>query len=250
MPQRSKGDERVNAAGRPDPGRMRENLLRPLLPARVVVVEAPVEQMQAPPHPDEEVLIATAHPGRRREFLAGRTAARRALAALGAPPGPILAREDRAPVWPAGWVGSITHTRTHAAAAAAHARDFAALGIDFETVDRFDLPLARHILTLDEQVAMQALPLEARQARLAAVFCAKEAFYKAQHPLTGRWLGFQHVETPLAGDGGGFTVRMVGAAANIPRCEGRFQIAGGWAAAALAIAAEDSAALAQAVMGD
>jgi len=229
-------------------GLARTDLLRPLLPAAVAVAEGPVDQLQAPPDPEEEAIIATAQPARRREFLAGRTAARRALADMGAPPGPILRRADRAPIWPPAWVGSITHTRTHAAAAVARRRDFAAVGVDFETVARFDPAMARQILTSDEQLALLALPPEARQARLAAVFCAKEAFYKAQHPLTGRWLGFRHVEVILEGDGGAFAVRMVGAPTAIARCEGRFQVADAWAAAALAIPADDGAGLIQAVM--
>lgn len=244
----SAGDQHVNATGPTDQSDMREGLLRPLLPAAVAVAEGPVDQLQEPPDPEEEAIIATAQPARRREFLAGRTAARRALAAMGAPSGPILRRPDRAPIWPATWVGSITHTRTHAAAAVARGRDFAALGVDFEAVGRFDLALARQILTSDEQLALLALPPEARQARLAAVFCAKEAFYKAQHPLTGRWLGFRHVEVLLEGAGGAFAVRMVGAPTAIARCKGRFQVEGAWAAAALAIPADDGAGLVQAVM--
>jgi len=238
----------VNSTGPIDQSHISDGLLRPLLPAAVAVAEGPIEQLQALPDPEEEVILATARPHRRREFLAGRTAARQALAAMGAPPGPILARPDRAPIWPSGWVGSITHTRTHAAAAVARERDFAALGVDIEAVDRFDPPLARHILTLDEQAAMLALPPEGRQGRLAAVFCAKEAFYKAQHPLTGRWLGFRHVEVLLEGAGGAFSVRMADAPTPIPHCEGRFQITDAWAAAALAIAAEDGAGVVQAVM--
>ena len=227
---------------------VRTGLLRPLLPAAVAVAEAPVDQLQEPPHPEEEAIIAAAQPARRREFLAGRTAARHALAAMGALPGPILRRADRAPIWPPTWVGSITHTRTHAAAAVARARDFAALGVDFETVGRFDPAMAGHILTSDEQLALLALPRQARQARLAAVFCAKEAFYKAQHPLTGRWLGFRQVEVLLEGAAGAFAVRMVGAPTAIARCEGRFQVEGAWSAAALAVPAEDGAGLVQAVM--
>ena len=42
--------------------------------------------------------------------------------------------EDRAPVWPDGVVGSITHAGNFAAAAVAWAADIAALGIDLEQI--------------------------------------------------------------------------------------------------------------------
>ena len=59
--------------------------------------------------PEEEALVAGAVTKRREEFAAGRNAARAALAGLGPPPCPLLRAGRRAPAWPQGIVGSITH---------------------------------------------------------------------------------------------------------------------------------------------
>jgi 4'-phosphopantetheinyl transferase EntD len=67
---------------------------------------------------------------RQREFLAGRWCAKQALQCLGAGSTDVAMAEDRAPIWPDGVVGSITHTGDFAAAAVAWAADIAALGID------------------------------------------------------------------------------------------------------------------------
>jgi len=53
---------------------------------------------------------------RRREFAAGRAAARMALRQRGGPDVAIPAAADRAPVWPTGWQGSISHKDTLCAA--------------------------------------------------------------------------------------------------------------------------------------
>ena len=53
--------------------------------------------------------MARAVPQRRREFFAGRLAAHRAMEALGHLPEPVPMGQDRAPVWPQGLVGSISH---------------------------------------------------------------------------------------------------------------------------------------------
>src|SRR4051812_41020395 len=72
---------------------------------------------------------------RRAEFLAGRYAAAMALEALGCPsPWEVGRREDRAPSWPAGFVGSITHGGGLVAAALARSDDCAGIGIDVELV--------------------------------------------------------------------------------------------------------------------
>ena len=69
---------------------------------------------------------------RRREFVTARRCAREALASLGQAPGPIGVGPSREPQWPAGLVGSITHTRGFRAAAVAPQSVVASIGIDAE----------------------------------------------------------------------------------------------------------------------
>ena len=80
--------------------------------------------------PDEAAAVARAIPKRRGEFAQGRSAARAAMGLLGHPPMAIPAGSDRAPIWPKGLVGSITHT--NGLCAAALSQNAAALGIDAE----------------------------------------------------------------------------------------------------------------------
>lgn len=164
-------------------------------------------------HPAEAPAVARAVPKRRREFALGRACARAALAKLGHP-GAIVGRQAAgAPVWPPGFAGAITHTRGLAAALVGRAGDFAGLGLDAEWAGGVDAPLARRLFA-DSEIALLA-GMDAAQRRIAAtlLFSAREAYYKAFHPLTGESLGFRHVEVTLPGGLSGdgvFHVRQPG----------------------------------------
>ena len=64
--------------------------------------------------PEEAPAIARAIPKRQAEFAAGRRAARAALTTLGHPAQAIPVGDRRAPIWPQGTVGAITHDQGHA----------------------------------------------------------------------------------------------------------------------------------------
>lgn len=136
----------------------------------------------------ERHAIARAIPRRQREFAAGRQAARLAMRnALCVPMGP-----DRAPVWPSGWTGSITHAGDMAIAAVS--RTARMVGIDLEC----DADLPADILESVLNTAERARLVDLRQARL--IFAIKEAAYKAQYPITQQVLGFEAFEVRLEGD--------------------------------------------------
>lgn len=140
------------------------------------------------PHPDEaRALGPRAVDKRRREFAGGRAAARTALAALGLdPPPPVPAAADRAPIWPEGVVGAITHTRSDALAAVARRADCGGLGLDLEHLGGLRrLDVARQVADADERAWIGA-----DLRRLLAVFSAKESIYKALYPRHGRYFGF------------------------------------------------------------
>ena len=80
------------------------------LPGDVALVCGPIAAMQGELLPPEAQAIDHAVPKRRREFTAGRTAARRACARLGVWAGALPVAADRTPVWPEGVVGSISHS--------------------------------------------------------------------------------------------------------------------------------------------
>lgn len=135
--------------------------------------------------PAEKRGLERAVPARQAEFKAGRLAARRALAAADYPIMAIPKADDRAPVWPKGIKGSLSHAGGVAVVVLTDDPYVAAIGVDIEPNAPLDADLAPEIC-LDGEVTA------ARDAR--AVFSAKEAVYKAQYPLTHTVFGFQALQ--------------------------------------------------------
>lgn len=162
-------------------------------------------------------------PARLAEFSAGRHAARTALQALGLPPAAIPMEADRAPVWPEGVAGSITHTRRACLAAA---RRGGGLGIDLEEDEDLPGDLWDGVLLPEEQDWARGQAAPGRAAKLA--FSAKEAAYKAQYARSRRLFGFDMLV--LSFDGDGFTATFRAAAAPFAmgdRLQGRWGRAAG-----------------------
>jgi 4'-phosphopantetheinyl transferase EntD len=187
-----------------------------------------------PIYPEEDAAIARAVPKRAVEFRRGRACARAALAELGAAPEPIPVAATRAPVWPAGFVGSITHCRGLVAAVAARTERIVALGLDAEPVG--PLPDGTHHLILH--------PLDRRGPDGAldkVVFSAKESIFKTLFPLTGVWLDFRDVVVELDEGRGHFHATPApDATAHAPRLEdlrGAYAVADGFVITASYLAA-------------
>ena len=154
---------------------------------------------------DERAHIARAVPKRRAEFATARVCARRALARLGVEPASLVPDDDGAPRWPAGIVGSISHTTALCAVVAAKAQRYLSLGLDLEQ----DKPLSPEIVAMI-CTARERRVLATHGAREAIVyFSAKEAFYKCQYPLTRRFLDFQDVELSVDFARGEFRARVL-----------------------------------------
>lgn len=124
---------------------------------------------------------------RQYEFLAGRLAARRALALAGEVAGEgVRSGPGRAPGWPAGFVGSIAHSRGLAWGVAAGRHGFRGLGIDLE--HHLDPAAAREIASRvldDEEVDRLDGVAGDRAVAITLGFSAKEALYKCLQPLLG-----------------------------------------------------------------
>lgn len=142
---------------------------------------------------DEQAHAARLGAVRRREFIAGRHALHHALGDLRTP---ILADDRGAPRLPAGYVGSVSHKGTLAAALVARA-DAGWVGVDLERAGPPRLDISRRILTPREQAMIPDLgrPVTLR-------FSIKEAIYKAVDPHVRRYVAFTEVELDLdlAGD--------------------------------------------------
>lgn len=177
------------------------NLLGPGIGVGVIDPKAPDGDLW----PEEASAIAKAIPKRQLEFTAGRVAARRAMAGLGLPPAPILMARDRAPVWPPGLVGSISHCDTACVAAVAPVALLHSIGIDIETA----IPLAPElwdiVLSPSEYIWLKQQPAVTRGILAKRIFSAKEAVYKAQYPLTGQMIGFGAVAITPNPDASTFT---------------------------------------------
>lgn len=181
-------------------------MIRGLLPAAFVTVEAAAGDWTAPLLPAEEPLVARAVEKRRREFTAGRTCARRALERLGWTDFAILAGPRREPLWPRGVVGSITHCPGYCAATVALAADVRSVGIDAELGAPLADGVTAMICTEAERRQTEALPGDHWPA---LVFSAKESIYKAWYPLAGRWLDYLDAELTIDAERGTFSARIL-----------------------------------------
>lgn len=200
----------------------RLSLVRPLFGQDIALaVSNPLGQPAAPLAAEAACLSPNAVAKRRQEFAAGREAAHQAMALLGEPVQAIPVAENRAPIWPAGLVGSISHSRSCAMAVVAHAGGINAgankagatrsgeirgLGIDVEE----DKPLADDlwpaICSAREQDWLRAQPNPGQLAKL--VFSAKEAAYKCQFTLSARYYGFDGMELSIDLEHNRFSARF------------------------------------------
>lgn len=134
---------------------------------------------------------------RQAEFIAGRICARSILDTYGHADHVVTVGTHREPVWPEGFIGSITHSNHYAAAIACPARGVLGIGIDIETT-----------ITDDAREAMIELVVSAEELSylrastgavsfdqlLTLVFSAKESFFKAAFPQVKAYFDFDAVK--------------------------------------------------------
>lgn len=147
--------------------------------------------------PAEAAAMAAARPSRLAEFAAGRRAARQAMGAAGLSRAAIPMGPDRAPVWPDGVVGSISHGGGSCLAAAAARRDCALIGLDIEPDAALPEGLAPLICDPVEARLLASRPAAARDRLARLLFSAKECAYKAQYPLSRQLLDFDALQVRL-----------------------------------------------------
>lgn len=94
-------------------------------------------------------------------------------------------------------VGSITHTDGFCGAVVAARTKLCGIGIDAEVRGRVSEELWKEVLTKAELRWLRELPVPHRAEMATVIFCVKEAFYKCQYQVTGRWLGFESAEVAV-----------------------------------------------------
>lgn len=155
-------------------------------------------------HPDERPAIQRAVAKRRREFVAGRFLARRAAERLGWAGLVLPMAADRAPQWPNGLRGSITHCCHWCAIALCRREDGIAVGIDLEAHPRIDESLVPLFMSARERRLLDACPYGERALVKTVVFSAKEAAFKAQYVATRTPMDFEDIEIEIDVSAGRF----------------------------------------------
>jgi len=222
-------------------------LLAELFPPSVVACELRESADPMTLLPEEAGSCDAFRPKRLAEFAAGRLCARQALGELGFTNFALIRNADRTPRWPDRAVGSITHTVHFCGAVAALRNRFAGLGVDAEIVARVSADLWTHVFTREEAAHFHRRAAADRERIAAVAFSAKEAFYKCQFGVTGRWLDYCDVNVdivPEGPDNGTFGIgpattagrRTVGSV----RARGRYRIEGGLVVTGIALTGDDA----------
>lgn len=187
----------------------------------IVVDVAEIALVDAALFAEELAYLSSAVTKRRAEFGTARISARRAMLGLGVHAGALVPHSDRSPHWPPGIVGSISHTDRWSVVAVARASDVTTLGLDLEPERRLDPAVIEAVCTSAERVALN------RDGRgdddAVILFAAKEAFYKAQYPITRTFLAFEAVAIDLDRAAGRFEARTTGRATALPEAFDRVQ---------------------------
>jgi enterobactin synthetase component D / holo-[acyl-carrier protein] synthase len=158
-------------------------------------------------YPEESALVERALQSRKIEFARGRACARDALGQLGRSPGPIMVGESREPLWPHGFVGSITHCDGLVMAVAASTDNLHGIGLDAEPANPLPLSTRPLLLHPSEMFSDRRRPILE-----TVVFSAKESIHKALFPSSRVWMDFLEVEVELDVDKGTYQVRAAATA--------------------------------------
>jgi 4'-phosphopantetheinyl transferase EntD len=131
------------------------------------------------------------------DFSIGRYCAIKALEQLGIQDATIPIGADRAPIWPDGVVGSISHCDTLVGAIVAKKSEYISLGLDIEEIGRVTPDLFDLVFTEKEKSYLSSFTGRKLEEQSTLIFSVKEAFYKFQHPITKKFLDFLDVEMDL-----------------------------------------------------
>jgi 4'-phosphopantetheinyl transferase EntD len=142
--------------------------------------------------PEEAKALPSTVATARRASGTARSLARDLLTRLGAPAHPILRSPSGAPLWPTGFLGSLAHDDEVAVAVVARAAAAASVGVDVEPAEPLPSDVADLVVHSADRLGDAADPLAARLA-----FVAKEAVYKAVHPLSGLVLDWPDIRVDL-----------------------------------------------------
>ena len=131
---------------------------------------------------------------RRQEFIAGRYCVYNAAKELGLELSTLPVSIERGPVWPEGVIGSISHSKKMAIGCVGKAGQFRSIGIDTEEVfSQQTIKDIQKVIALDSEKEMisREIPEKYNNLAYSILFSAKEALFKAIHPLCKTFIDFQ-----------------------------------------------------------
>jgi enterobactin synthetase component D len=135
---------------------------------------------------------------RQAEFASGRRAAADLLNSFGEIH-PVGVNEDRSPAWPAGFVGSISHSDHWTTVVVAQDSALRSIGVDTEPIiSRASSEQIREEVATQAELRLLAWLGLSPEATLTLIFSAKESFYKCRYPLDRTFLEFSDVRVVAA----------------------------------------------------
>lgn len=138
---------------------------------------------------------------RRRESADARMLAHEMLARRGVRDAEIARHEKGFPIWPNGWVGSLSHSSGWVAAIQGRGAALRGVGVDIECPTRMKPAMWVHIMTAREREALAVFDQRGGALQATAVFGAKEALFKTLSPAGRAVPGFLEVEIVWLGAG-------------------------------------------------
>ena len=222
----------------------------PRIFASVAAVADFSEQLQ----PGEASSLVKARENRKRQFSTGRYLCRRLLPNLGCDAEcKIPVGAQRAPVWPRGIVGSISHTNEVCVAMVAPRDRYDGVGLDLEQISKSHEELWDYVTTELERDSPRSGVGVGRQVLTILFFSAKEAVFKAVHPIAGEFLEFQDVRICFDWSSGRFTAACCNhpiSDRHVRRGMGRFSAPSDHICTAFVIPTESGASLRSASPGE
>ena len=133
---------------------------------------------------------------RKRDFSAGRIAAKAALSKSGFKEEFSLINSNRIPEWPTGFVGSISHSNNMAISVVAKSNNYNSLGVDIESRKKnLSKDLIKKITTDKEQRWLNSKKDFSTYGLI--LFSAKESIYKSLSSIGFTNIGFKDVNLAI-----------------------------------------------------
>ncbi len=173
--------------------------------------------------PSELELTTRMSAKRLNDFKASRYCAKNALKQTGITNFPLLINQHRAPIWPRGIVGSLSHCENLCIAVIASQKEITGFGIDIESLAPLKSELLPLICSSKEIDLLNNTNNSLINAKI--LFSIKESIFKCLHPSVEVWIDFKDVELELNGESLQYTAKLT---ESLVDKVGRSEIFGHW----------------------